>query len=551
MKTKLTPRQVQQFHESVIHNFGLSVVMPFYKRLPQFTNVIKINARYFQRNGIEVIIVMDEPTEKDGVIELIKQYPFINWKVIINEQDHQPRNPAKVINVGIRHATKKYVLVTDPEKEFFTDVILQMREILENYPKHYAVGTLTFVEENEIVTNENINRFNFMDYGGLMLEKKYLEQLNGYDETFLTWGGEDDDILRRLDLIGVKKLVVEEAKSLHRETKAELARRPVKGLFFSGKQLKKFFYADKAIVNDDNWGTDFNKIIYDWENNIYAEELCRKYLDGFVKYEIRDSRIFQNKYQKLILCQAWNESEYMTGFLEDMAKYFDGIILLDDGSTDDTWELANHEKLLLKVKKVRTEFNDLQNRNMLLDIASFFKSEWFCFMDIDERFDERYVGFLDDCKNKKCNVLAFNRVVLWEPEKYNTEILDYASIKGIMLRMRMFRNIGHSQIITLNSKLHFTPVPIHRILKISKTLIIDFGLANTKRRKAKFKLYKKEDIEAFPFKYNYLLKRSSELNEINKIDLEKTRIGLPPKPGLYIAKLHLNAVAGKDNEIPI
>jgi len=548
MKNKLTPRQVQQFHESVIHNFGLSVVMPFYKRLAQFTKVIKVNAKYFQRNGIEVIIVMDEPTEKDGVIELIKQYPFINWKVIVNENIHPSRNPSPVINVGIRHATKKYVLVSDPEKEFFTDIILQMRELLEDYPKHYTVGTLAFIEENEVVNNENINRLNYMDYGGLIVERKYLLEVNGYDETFLTWGGEDDDILRRLDLIGVKKLVVEEAKSLHRETKEELAKRPVKGLYFSGKQLKKFFYAEKAIVNDDNWGTDFNKIIYDWENNIYSEELCRKYLDGFVEYEIKDAEIFRNKYQKLILCQAWNESEFMSGFLEDMAKYFDGIILLDDGSTDNTWKLANHEKLLLKVKKVRTEFNDLQNRNILLDIASFLKSDWFCFMDIDERFDERYVGFNHFVNKQNIKTVLFQRVQLWNSKNHYYKKLPF-SINGISKVYRMFRIEGRMQINSFKRKLHFAQSPYYSNQMVEKILVLDYSTIAKKKRKLKYDMYLREDIDSDFESYDYLLDEDSKnIENLQKINLKQTGAGLPPNPGLNMDKLHLNAIAGKDKQ---
>ena len=68
-------------------------------------------------------------------------------------------------------------------------------------------------------------------------------------------------------------------------------------------------------------------------------------------------------------------------------QYFVGFILLDDGSEDESYEDAVHEKLLFKFKQDRNNFNDLKNRNTLLDIASFFNSEWFCFMDLDERFD--------------------------------------------------------------------------------------------------------------------------------------------------------------------
>ena len=146
MGTKKTYREIRKFNQSVIHNFEVSVVMPFYHKLEVFKKVLPKNAPYLQRNGIEVIIVMDGSTEEEGLIELIKQYPFMNWKVILNEKEHESRNPAPVLNVGIRHATKKYLLVSGPEVEFYTDVILELRNMLEHYPGHYATGTVAFIE---------------------------------------------------------------------------------------------------------------------------------------------------------------------------------------------------------------------------------------------------------------------------------------------------------------------------------------------------------------------------------------------------------------------
>ena len=112
-----------------------------------------------------------------------------------------------------------------------------------------------------------------------------------------------------------------------------------------------------------------------------------------------------------------DEIEFIDGFLKDMANYFDGIILLDDESSDGTWEKANHEKILLKVRKKRKEFNDLENRNILLKLASFIKSEWFCFMDVDERFDERYVDFNSFVHKQDVNIVAFRGVYLWEEQR--------------------------------------------------------------------------------------------------------------------------------------
>lgn len=263
MKREMTNREAQKFINRRFHNFDLSIIMPFYRRLETFKKVLSVNAPYIQRNGIEVIIALDSPEEESGLIELIKTYPFINWKVIVNDSVHDPRNPAPVLNVAIRHATKKYILVSDPEVEFYTDVIQQLRDQLENYPRHYATGTVAFVEENAIITKMQIDKLVFFNYGSIMARREYLEGIHGYDENFKVWGGEDDNIRKRLDLIGIKKLHVPEAKSLHREKEHRLSDRLSGPRLFPLKTLKKMYYPNDAITNNEDWGLEFNRISYD------------------------------------------------------------------------------------------------------------------------------------------------------------------------------------------------------------------------------------------------------------------------------------------------
>ena len=130
-------------------------------------------------------------------------------------------------------------------------------------PKHYATGTVAFIEEADIISEENIDRLPFMDYGSIIIEKKVLEEIGGYNEGFEIWGGEDDNIRRRLDMIGAKQLKMPKVKSLHREEKLSLEGRFVKTYSFRAKEWERFFYPKAETVNRDNWGEEFNKVIYD------------------------------------------------------------------------------------------------------------------------------------------------------------------------------------------------------------------------------------------------------------------------------------------------
>jgi hypothetical protein len=504
----------QYFHPD---NFDLSIILPFYKRLDDFKIILPRNAHYFERNGIEVIIVMDEPSEKVALLEFIKRYPFINWRIITNYKLHKSRNPAKVINVGIRHAIKKYIMVCSPETEFYTDIVLQLRELLEYYPNHFATGYVAFVDFDMQPTDETIKLLSFMNYGSIMVERRHIENVGGYDEDYDKWGGEDDNIRARLEIAGIRKLKDPGAIALHREKELKLKERLIKTANMpQATYLKSYLPASPLSNARNNWGTDFDTIEYDWKKNKYSKELCNKYIKQFIQHKIIDPNIFSHEYDKIILCQSYNELEMLDGFLENMSQYFDGIILLDDESTDGTYEHATHEKLLLKVQKKRLCFNDLENRTILLDLASFFHSRWFCFMDIDERFDNRFADFSFTSINN-CDVAIFRIVHLWDSKKYYNSEYPYSN-KGIQQRIRMFRNIGRMQIVTEKTKLHFPATPYWSRPFYSNTLILHYGLLDKEKRLKKYHFYLHEDTEKDQTNYKHFL---SEPNLLSLKSLER------------------------------
>lgn len=501
---------LHSLNNDIIHNFDLSIIMSFYKRYEEFARVLPHNAPYFQRNGIEVIIAMDEPSEKEKLIELIKNYPFINWKLIVNDKEHAPRNHAPVLNVALRHATKKYVMQIDPEVEMLTDVIWQMRDMLRSYPNHYAVAQMAYIDENKEVDAETVKGLNFMPYGNIMTERKHLMEMQGYDETFLKWGGEDDNLRARLDMLGIKKLLLPNALTLHREHNYNPAERAEKINAHTPDDWRRMRYPQTATANKKYWGQEFKLKVHDWQHNQYAEQQCRDYLQQFAAFEIKSPDVFQKKYKKLLLCQAHNEAAFMEEFLRDMTPHFDGIILLDDESNDGTWELATHEKLLLKVKKKRKGFNDIQNRNMLLDLASFFRADWLCFMDMDERFDNRFADFETVENDENVHVVGFRAVYLWNDEQTYKADIPYSD-KGVLNVYRMFRPIGHTQINT-QKKLHFMVCPYYTNMLASNILFKDYGSMKATDRKKKYERYLKEDTQKdMPEGYDYLLNNDNLL----------------------------------------
>ncbi len=499
---------------SIIHNFDLSVVIPFYKKLDEFVRVLPLNAPFFQRNGIEVVISMDENSQETGLLELIKSYPFINWRVIVNHQKHAWRNPVKAINVGIKHASKKFIMVCSPESEFQTDAIYILRKALEDYNQHFAIGSVTFTLEDD---QNQLNWYRYVPYGSIMVKSEDIHKIGGYDESLVLWGGDDDNIRARLEMLGLSKLFLPEVKLNHREKdKNGMEKRREKRLSIPINEELDIYYPNNYEVNKNGWGLDYNDVVYDWKYNIYAENIAVKFLNQFDTYKISGENIFSKKYKKILLTQSFNEQDMIQDFLENMSLYFDGIILLDDGSTDNTYQLAENSKLILKVKKTRIGFIDIENRNLLLDLVSYFSTEWICFMDTDERFDKRFANFRKVENDIKTDNILFNFVNIWNNNDCYNSNYPYSK-NGIMEKLRMFRNIGHAQIFTPKIRVHFDVVPYKQNIKHGEILFKHYGMASNSLRKEKYNFYQKEDIANDQTNYKHMLNDNAVLLDVNDI----------------------------------
>ena len=505
-----------QEHLDYINNLDVSVVIPFYKKMEAFKTVFPRNRKYFERNGIEVVLVLDCKEEKEELIDYIKTYPFVNWKIVYNHKKHGWRNPSKPINVGIKHATKKYIMVCSPESEFYTDAILQMREMLEYYPEHYALGTVCFASFEDTINKDNIQNYPFLPYGSIMVEKKYLEAIGGYDETLNKWGGDDDNVRARLELSGIEELILHAVKLIHREEKIRDIVNQRKDTPL--EHIQYWQYPSKKNPNE-TWGEDFNRIIYDWSDNKYAFELLNHYLsNSFLRYKINKKALKKNL-KMVLLVQSYNEASRIHAFLDNITPYFDAIVWLDDESTDRTYELANHEKIVIKVQKKRTEFNDLENRNTLLDIASFLKCEWLCYIDVDQLIDERFSDFSAFINDEHTDSVFINQIQLWDDENtYNSEYPFPA--KGMSPKHLMFRNIGHSQIVSRSGKLHFAPVPFRGRALHVPILIKHYGNITKEMRQKKYDFYKIEDTQKSQSSYEHLLKKDPEKKRVDQITLK-------------------------------
>lgn len=248
----------------------LSVILPYYKRLEAFKQALVVNhdnLRSVSGRPTEVVLVLDEPSEESAVLGVVGAYPGISWRVLINRREHKWRNPAIPINVGIRHASGEYVLITSPESLYVTNV----PEVLYNSTcpgsNCFSLGYVHFCERHEIARKGLARAYEEgtpkMYYGSICGPREAFEKIRGYDESNHTWGGDDDNCRARLTMLGLQRGCIPSAKMLHPLEPGEptsVAKLRIK----TPAERDAFVHPKSAVTNDQNWGREFEEIIFDY-----------------------------------------------------------------------------------------------------------------------------------------------------------------------------------------------------------------------------------------------------------------------------------------------
>jgi glycosyltransferase involved in cell wall biosynthesis len=81
-----------------------------------------------------------------------------------------------------------------------------------------------------------------------------------------------------------------------------------------------------------------------------------------------------------------NGKNDLPAYFKSVSRFADGVVALDDGSTDATLQILHRENLVLEVlRNPRREsyigWNDSENRSRLLDLCGKHKADWIFFLD--------------------------------------------------------------------------------------------------------------------------------------------------------------------------
>jgi len=210
-----------------------------------------------------------------------------------------------------------------------------------------------------------------------------------------------------------------------------------------------------------------------------------------------------------VLVPARNAAHQLPDWLASVARFADAVVALDDGSTDATREALERHPLVREVltNPVRASYvgwDDLANRQRLVDAARRTGARWYLFLDADERIDARDAAALRRFVEREAQPgFAYG----FEVFRMVEDALHYDP-RSLWV-FRLFSAVDAATSPLGSQRLHFVPVPSgipqHRWLYTSVRIQHEGSLTTTHRR-ARFQKYREADpTDAFDQDYRELL----------------------------------------------
>ncbi|MEO0493286.1 MAG: glycosyltransferase [Actinomycetota bacterium] len=239
----------------------------------------------------------------------------------------------------------------------------------------------------------------------------------------------------------------------------------------------------------------------------------------------------------LALLPVRNGSDELDGWFASVRCAVDGVLALDDGSTDDTLARLRSEPLVQAVleRPVRPDvagWDDRANRQALLDLAVDHGADWVLWLDADERLPgadaDRLRRFVADQADRDA--------------AYGFALYDRVAPDGVVPEAKWVYRLHAVEAgdVFPGARLHFPPIPIRvprrRWLRTSLR-IEHLGMATPARRRARYDKYGLADPDRrWQASYEHLLVEPVETTPLP-----------PPLASTVVLPVH---VAGDDRPVP-
>jgi glycosyltransferase involved in cell wall biosynthesis len=194
------------------------------------------------------------------------------------------------------------------------------------------------------------------------------------------------------------------------------------------------------------------------------------------------------KYPLLALIPVFNRAELLQQCLDALRPAVDGIIALDDGSTDETPSILRGEpkviEIITKPPKSLAEWDDAANRFLLYEAAHAYAPDWLLCIDADEVLEQTFVVYKEQLMNQPPAIqgYAFPLVAIYEDKITGPLLVDrmYRFKPGFRYDSRRLHcriiplDITDEEIRTVNIRFfHYSASPRQKEERYNKYLVAD------------------------------------------------------------------------------
>lgn len=192
---------------------SVSLIIPYRKRRIHFELFIQFIKPLLVYECIEVIILESDskPTIQNELLELPIEYYYL-------ESTDIKFHKSKILNIGLEHAAGSYIVPYDIDLIPLNNSLIKHLQMADISSELLITGYRLMLNENCLPTKQsNFNTAPEDSYSALLknlttkekfgvcpfFNKSRLEQINGWDEKFIGWGAEDQDLIQRYCSSGI------------------------------------------------------------------------------------------------------------------------------------------------------------------------------------------------------------------------------------------------------------------------------------------------------------------------------------------------------------
>lgn len=188
-----------------------SIVVAFKNRDQKRVEFFLDSLQWQLYNDFELIFVNQGSDDEvnEWLEPILLKYPFVNY--LFNYTRGHLFNKSNALNIGIREAVGAYIVIADIDiifpKNFLNSVVSKLDTgIFLTFNAFYLPADIELNRYETVFIEGNSKKCDERFIGLCVATKSSLVAINGYDEYYLLWGAEDDDIIRQLKNTGQIRL---------------------------------------------------------------------------------------------------------------------------------------------------------------------------------------------------------------------------------------------------------------------------------------------------------------------------------------------------------